>query len=274
MTTVVVPTFNSGATLAATLESIVSQSSPPRQVIVVDGGSTDGTLEVARRHLRPGDRVVSERDRGPYDAMNKGVRLAGTEVVAILNSDDRWLPGTLELVEERFRADPGVGIVHGNIEYVLGPGRSMTIKPTAGIWRWLGLGLPTSHPATFIRRRVYERVGAYDFGRFPVCADQDFVYRALAAGVKDCHVDCVLTVMMAGGLSNRSDVSGELDGLLARFGPVRRLVARAVRRLLGRQSRFYDGRVHAGFGREVLVRLLAIRRCRRLARRLSGRDPG
>ena len=91
MTTVIVPTFNSEASVAETLQSIREQSQQPDQILVIDGGSRDGTLNVVAPFLRPCDRIVSEPDHGPYDAMNKGIRLAQSKIVATLNSDDRWL---------------------------------------------------------------------------------------------------------------------------------------------------------------------------------------
>src|SRR6266700_452376 len=158
MTTVIVPTFNSEASAAGTLQSIRQQSRQPESILVIDGGSRDGTLNVVAPFLRPCDRIVSEPDHGPYDAMNKGIRLAQSKLVAILNSDDRWLPGTLELIEQIFTDSAEIGIVHGDAQYVADQ-YAWRMRPTTGFWRSLGLGLPTVHPATFIRKDVYLRHG-------------------------------------------------------------------------------------------------------------------
>jgi glycosyltransferase involved in cell wall biosynthesis len=109
--------------------------------------------------LKLSDRIVSESDHGPYDAMNKGVKLAQGKIVAILNSDDRRLPGALELVETTFINSPEVGIVHGDIQFVSDRSKTLRIRPTSGFWRSMGLGLPTVHAATFIRKDVYLRHG-------------------------------------------------------------------------------------------------------------------
>src|SRR5437773_11700437 len=175
MTTVIVPTFNSEASVAGTLQSVREQSRQPETILVIDGGSRDGTLKVVAPFLRHCDRTLSEPDHGPYDAMNKGIRLAQSKIVATLNSDDRWLPCTLELVDTTFMNSPEVGIVHSDIHYVMDQSNTLRIMPTIGFWRSLALGLPAVHPATFIRKDVYLRHGLYNFERFPIGAAQEFV---------------------------------------------------------------------------------------------------
>ena len=256
MITVIVPTLNSEASVAGTLQSIREQSRQPENILVIDGGSRDGTLNVVAPFLRPCDRIVSEPDYGPYDAMNKGIRLAQSKIVAILNSDDRWLPGTPELVEKTFMNSPDVGIVHGDVHYVIDQSNTLRIRPTTGFWRSLGLGLPTVHPATFIRKDVYVRHGLYNFERFPITADQEFVYRILAGAVRDRYVGEVLTFMMAGGWSTRVDLTTEIDSLLDGLQPRKRWLAKRIRRLLNHDNRFYNGRVSSGFARAIFSRLL------------------
>jgi glycosyltransferase involved in cell wall biosynthesis len=256
MTTVIVPTFNSEASVSGTLQSIREQSRQPEKILVIDGGSRDGTLSVVAPFLRPCDRIVSEPDRGPYDAMNKGIRLTQSKLVAILNSDDRWLPGTLELVEHTFTNSAEVGFVHGDAQYVVDQSNAWRMRPTIGFWRSLGLGLPTVHPATFIRKDVYLQHDLYNFERFPITADQEFVYRILARGVKDKYVGEVLSVMMTGGLSTRADLTAEFDSLLDVLHPPKRWLAKCIRRVLNHENRFYDGRVSSGFAGAIFSRLL------------------
>jgi glycosyltransferase involved in cell wall biosynthesis len=276
MTTVIVSTFNSEASVAGTLQSIREQSQQPDQILVIDGGSRDGTLKVVAPFLRRCDRIVSEPDHGPYDAMNKGIRLAQSKLVATLNSDDRWLPRTLELVEKTFINSPEVGIVHGDVQYVSDGSNTLRIRPTTGFWRSLGLGLPTVHPATFIRKDVYLRHGFYNFKRFPITADQEFVYRVLAQVVKDKYVGEVLTVMMAGGLSTRVDLTAEIDRLLDVLQPGKRWLAKRIRRVLNHDNRFYNGQVSSGFARAIFSRLLVPAQFKRAAggwvRRHRARD--
>jgi glycosyltransferase involved in cell wall biosynthesis len=276
MTTVIVPTLNSEASVAGTLQSIREQSRQPENVLVIDGGSRDGTLSVVAPFLRPCDRIVSEPDDGPYDAMNKGIRLARSKLVAILNSGDRWLPGTLELVEQTFTDSAKIGIVHGDIHYVMDQSNTWRIRPTIGFWRSLGLGLPTVHSATFIRKDVYLQHGLYNFERFPITADQEFVYRVLAREVKDRYLAEVLTIMVGGGLSARADLTNEIDSLLDVLQPRKRWLAKRIRRLLTPDNRFYNGQISSGFARAIFSRLLVPARFKRAlgrrVRRLRARN--
>src|SRR5713226_4506797 len=115
---VVTPTFNSRHTLRETIESVLRQGYPRYEHIVMDGGSTDGTLDILRQY--PHLKWVSEKDKGHYDAMNKGILKAKGEVVNILNSDDCYRPGTLELVGNAFSAHPGWDGLFGDVVYVDG----------------------------------------------------------------------------------------------------------------------------------------------------------
>ena len=97
---VIIPVWNAEKTIESCLDSIFSQTSVPDEIIVIDGGSHDATLSIVEKYLRPEDYVYTEPDNGPYDAMNKGVAKAQGEIVAILNADDYWMPGTCETVRE------------------------------------------------------------------------------------------------------------------------------------------------------------------------------
>ncbi|MEO6786938.1 MAG: glycosyltransferase family 2 protein [Chthoniobacteraceae bacterium] len=238
---VVMPAFNSAATIQGALASIVSQVRVPDEIIVVDGGSTDDTLRIVAEFERPRPRVISEPDDGPYDAMNKGIRLAEGEIVAILNSDDRWVPETLARVEAAFRNACGSpGIVHGNVRYRLTGGGTRTIRPARGAARWAGLGLPSVHPATFVQREVYRTIGLYDL-RYPMCADQDFIYRCLQQGIPDLHLNEILADMHQGGLSATVDYREEIDAMFSRFVTARRLVAKFLWAGLGRNVNYFNG---------------------------------
>lgn len=265
--TLIMPTFNSARTIRGALQSVANQTRMPDEIIVIDGGSTDDTLRIVAEfeQLRP--KVFSAPDDGPYDAMNKGIARADGDLVAILNSDDRWLSETLAIVEDAFQqGGERLGIVHGNVCYRLTDGGTRAIRPTRGAARWAGLGLPSSHPATFVRREVYRRVGPYDL-RFPICADQDFIYRCLWQGVPDAHVDRVLTEMHQGGMSATTDFRDEMDALFARFPLPSRWVAKFLWAGLGRNVNYFSGwtdltlasallRASAGFARQT-ARLLA-----------------
>src|SRR2546428_6381919 len=120
---IVTPTFNGMVTLRETIESVLAQGYKNWEHIVIDGGSTDGTLDVLRsyNHLQ----WVSEKDEGHYHAMNKGILRSTGDVVAILNADDCYRKGALRRVADAFAGHPGWDALFGDIVYVNGDGREI-----------------------------------------------------------------------------------------------------------------------------------------------------
>jgi glycosyltransferase involved in cell wall biosynthesis len=161
--TVVTPSFNAATTIEETLRSVREQDHPHVEHVVVDGGSTDGTVEILRR--AEGVRYVSEPDRGLSHAMNKGVAMAGGDVIGWLNGDDVYLPGALRAVGEAFVAHPGTDWATGRCRIVDGDGREIRRAASAyknTLLRRYSRALYLtqnfiSAPATFARREAYLR---------------------------------------------------------------------------------------------------------------------
>jgi glycosyltransferase involved in cell wall biosynthesis len=166
--TVITPCMNSAATLQETLESVRSQKYPRLEHIVVDGGSSDGTLELL--DAASDVRWVSEPDEGRVDAANKGLRMASGDVVAWLNADDRYEPGALHAVGEALARNSGAAWASGYCRIIDASGheirRAVTAYKSFLLRRWtLGLYLTqnfVSDPATFVRREALEAVGSLD----------------------------------------------------------------------------------------------------------------
>ncbi len=194
---VIIPTFNSAKSIEDTLKSVFNQNWPDLQIIVQDGGSNDDTKAIIEKYPIAMTGWQSEPDNGIYDAMNKGIRRATGEVIAILNSDDTWLPGTLEHVASAFSRNPDVGIVSGSIEVWedLPSGAKVVLKSSL---LHLHKGMTIQHPATFVRRNVYERVGLFNMC-YRIGADYDFVLRCLLTNIPCIIIDDVLVRMRAGG---------------------------------------------------------------------------
>lgn len=174
--------YNSSATIRATFESVKAQEYPGLEYIVVDGGSTDETLDVVSEYSGLVTEVVSEPDRGIYDAMNKGVMRATGDVVGILNSDDFYLhPDVLREVAAAFLAEPCLDVVLGDVDFVADDDLTHPIRTyrAAGFRPWMfRLGFMPPHPAVFVRKSAYERVGLYKLG-YKIAADFDFLVRLL-----------------------------------------------------------------------------------------------
>lgn len=204
---VITAVYNNRTTLADALDSALAQDHPDTELIIVDGASTDGTLEVIRGYAGRLARVVSEPDHGIYDALNKGLRLATGDAVGFLHSDDAFADDRVLSRIAAALADPGVDACYGDLRYVRqdDPGRVVR-HWRAGSYhpRLLARGWMPPHPTFYARRTVYQRLGGFDT-RYRIAADYDCLLRFLGAGQVACaYIPHVLVQMRLGGASNRS----------------------------------------------------------------------
>lgn len=198
--------FNSASTIADTLRTVAEQSYPHIEHIIVDGASTDATLDVVRRYSHP-KVVVSEPDRGIYDAMNKGIALATGDVVGILNADDFYPHAhVLKRVAREFES-PGIEASIGDICFVDPNHLARKVRYySASRWspRRFVRGFMPPHPAFFTWRHNYERLGNYKLG-YKIASDYELLVRFLAVnGLKYSYIPEALVYMRAGGVSNES----------------------------------------------------------------------
>jgi len=180
--TVITPCLNAARTLPATLASVRAQDHGDVEHLVVDGGSTDGTVDILRR--AEGIRWISEPDRGLAHALNKGIAMATGEVVGELNADDVYEPGALGAVAAAFAARPDAMWLTGFCRIVDGDGREIRKGVTAyknALLRRYSLALYLTHnfvsaPATFFRRAALEEAGGFD-ERYRISVDYDLQLR-------------------------------------------------------------------------------------------------
>ena len=174
---VITPSFNSASTIAATIESVLRQDYANWEHIVMDGGSTDGTVPLLKRYPRL--LWVSEKDQGHYDAMNKGIARAVGDVVVILNADDCFRAGALGKVAEAFQKNPGWDVLFGDVVFVDGAGREIYRREEAVYdYKVLLYGVDyICHQALFVRKSVYDRLGGYRHKEFLNSADYEFKLR-------------------------------------------------------------------------------------------------
>ncbi len=188
---IVTPTLNRAPFLRAAIESVRAQEGAEVEHLVVDGLSTDGTSELLVEY--PKLRVISEKDAGLYDAINKGLAAATGDVIGLLNSDDVYLPGTFQRVAAAF-ADPAVEAVSGGAEIVNNSGqvrhRFVRRAETELNFRNVTVG-PLTPNARFFRRSFVQQVGFYDL-RYRVAADRDWLFRAVLAQPRAVTIEQVL----------------------------------------------------------------------------------
>lgn len=204
---IITATWNSEATIASCINSVAEQDWPLREHILIDGFSTDGTMEVVDAFRHALTALVSEPDEGIYDALNKGLALARGEVVGFLHSDDFYAnSSSLRKIAEAFD-DPEVCAVYGDLEYVLKEDTSKVVrrwKSSAFDERKLRQGWMPPHPTLYVRRNWYQRINGFDTS-YNIAGDYHSVLSLFSLPrFKAVYIPEVLVKMRTGGASNRS----------------------------------------------------------------------
>ena len=185
---IVVPSYNQGKFIRATIDSILSQDLDGVEVLVMDGGSKDGTVEILRTY---GDTIqwVSEKDRGQSHAINKGFKRAKSDILGYVNSDDTCQPGALAAALEAFRQHPEADFVYGDFNYIDAAGcllaHCRTINFDYDILRYDHNFI--CQPASFWRRSVIKRIGPIAEELYYLM-DYEYYLRAAAAGMRFYHL--------------------------------------------------------------------------------------
>lgn len=195
LVSVVTPTLNQAGFIDATLRSVAGQTYPRIEHIVLDGGSTDGTLDILRRYERSHQlRWISEPDDGMYDAVNRGLALANGEIVAYLNSDDLLLPWAVEVAVEHLMRHAETALVYGDALQIDDLSRRTVFyfQPPFRIDYLRTIG-SFAQPATFWRREVHDAIGQFD-ASLQSSGDLDF-YLRVASRFRIDRIDEFLAVM-------------------------------------------------------------------------------
>lgn len=201
---VITVAFNAAHTIGDTLASVAGQTYPDIEHIVVDGASTDGTLEIIEHHGAPVARLISEPDQGIYDAMNKGLHVVTGDVIGFLNADDVYAAPDVLARVAAIMATEKLDALFGDAEFV-SPGRpdrpvrryrSDRFCPERIAWGWM-----PAHPTLFLRREVFERFGLFKTD-YRIAGDFELVARIFHGGTLQYrHLPEVLVRMRTGGVS-------------------------------------------------------------------------
>ena len=231
--TLITACYNSATTIRTAIESVLEQRNVEIEYIIVDGGSNDGTVDVIKEYAsRPAGsaypviRWLSERDRGMYDAINKGIAMATGDIVGILNADDVLAsPDTLAHIAEAFIA--GTDALYADIRFVKSGDAIEALRTantvrycSAAKWKpWmLRFGAMVPHPSLYVRRECFLRLGGYSLD-YRICADFELVLRYLyLAKLNSVYLPECVVVMRMGGASTagwRSNVDINHEDLRA-----------------------------------------------------------
>ncbi len=215
---VVTVVFNAALTLRDSIESVLDQKGIDLEYIIIDGGSTDGTVDIIKEYS---DRLaywVSERDSGIYDAMNKGIAQATGALVGIINSDDWYASGVLKTVYDQHLKNPDA-VIHGDMMLVSESAEDLYLLPAPdhpsvqGEFR----KMTVNHPATFVPRHLYEKYGTFDLS-YRLSADYELIIRLLNKGVQFVPLHQVTSYFRLGGQSGGLETYKENFTIQRKYG--------------------------------------------------------
>ena len=203
--TIITITCNSAKSLPRTLESVLSQTYPDIEHVIVDGASTDGTKEIIEAYAKKHQNVrwKSEKDSGIYNALNKGIAMSTGDIIGFLHSDDvLYSPHSIEQIAAAFE-DKRIDVVYGDLQYchegkIIRRWKSNDFHPYSLKYGWM-----PPHPTMYVRKEVYQQVGEYDEW-FHISADYDMMLRIFQRGYHSQYIPEVLVRMETGGASNKN----------------------------------------------------------------------
>ena len=206
---IVTVAFNSGQTIADTIRSVRLQTYDHVEYIIVDGGSTDNTLDIIRENGIdfPNLKWISEKDHGLYDAINKGIQMATGDVVGILNSDDFYTSSNiLDVVAREFSITPDIDAVYGDIHFVRTENLNKCVRYySSKIFQphMMRGGFMPAHPSFFVRRSCYEKYGLYK-DNYKICGDFELLLRFIYVNqIRIKYLPLDMVTMRMGGVSTR-----------------------------------------------------------------------
>lgn len=198
---IITPVYNAEYTLEKTILSVINQEMEAElEYIVIDGNSTDKTLNIIKKYQNRINLFISEIDKGVYDAMNKGIAHATGDIIGIVNADDWYNDGALKIVEETFKKDEKIEIIYSPVETYYDHQYLIQFRP--GSLDRLFFKFTINHPSCFVRKLVYARLGSYDL-KYSIAADYDFILRAYTSEAIFSYVEEPLASYSLNGLSGK-----------------------------------------------------------------------
>jgi len=204
--TIITVSYNSGKTIETTFKSVLEQTYSNIEYIVIDGGSTDNTLNIAKKYSNIISILISEQDNGLYDAMNKGIKLASGDIIGLINSDDLFCdPDAICKVAKVFKKDKNLDSVYADLFYVNQKDiNKISRRWVTGVQRKFKYGWHPAHPTFYIKKTIYDRFGLFDLS-FRLAADFEIMLRFLEKyKINTYYLKHPLVKMRLGGETNKS----------------------------------------------------------------------
>ena len=206
---IITVSFNSAKTIADTIDSVLSQDFPEIEYIIVDGCSTDGTIDIIRQNENRISQWISEKDQGMYDAMNKGIAMATGDVIGILNSDDVYMNAHVISDLMRLMHSQNTEVVFADLILVDSSNQNKVLRyydsgrfhPNKFKFGWM-----PAHPTVFVKRELYQRVGKFST-TYQIAADYEMLIRMLAIEKASYAYYPKPVVLMRSGGTSTSGIS-------------------------------------------------------------------
>jgi len=207
-TSIITVVYNNEVTIRQAIESVLNQSYPNIEYVIIDGNSKDNTVSIINEYKSKLGYFISEPDKGLYDAMNKGIKACTGDVIGILNSDDLYQDlDVIHDVMQHFNNDPELDLLYGNLVYVKSDNTNKIVRN----WKsksyynnfFENANVPP-HPALFVRRRVYKEEGLFNLD-YKLAADYEFMLRIFKNHhFKSKYINRLIIKMRLGGATNQS----------------------------------------------------------------------
>lgn len=218
---VITVTYNSAKTLSKAIESVLNQTVSAYEYIIVDGASTDDTVDIAKSYTKAFEakgtiyRIVSEKDNGIYDAMNKGIKMATGTIIGMINSDDYYESCALEVVTDAYK-EQEFDLFYADINMIKPDGTSF-VKHSRN--RKYATSRDWNHPTTFITSDIYSR---YSYRTDTIHDDYDLILRLKKDNVRITVVNKVLADFVMNGVSHDRSVCKAIERMKIKYGIYRR----------------------------------------------------
>ena len=205
---IITVSYNSENFIESCINSIISQSYKDIEYIIIDGSSKDNTLKIIKKYSNYTSKIISEPDKGIYDAMNKGIKIAKGEIIGFLHSDDLYANNkVLSKVAAIFRENSSLDACYADLVYVRQKDTSRVVrywKSSKFILGSFSKGWSPPHPTFFVRRSVYERFGDFNLN-YPIVSDVELMMRFLEINrIQTFYLNEIWIKMRVGGLSNKN----------------------------------------------------------------------